>query len=65
MKWRSYHEKTAYRHHWHRWFAWRPVELNAAGQTVWLEYVERRICLVDEYGPPLYEYRETTKDVNG
>lgn len=34
---------------WHRWFAWRPVELFYNGHVRWLCWVERRLVFDDEY----------------
>jgi len=36
---------------WHRWFAWRPVDVD--GSWVWLEFVERKRCYEDR---PPYDF---------
>jgi len=35
---------------WHRWFAWKPVLLDGGGPWVWLEAVERRVRVENNYG---------------
>ena len=47
---------------WHRWFAWRPVEVGPH-DCRWLEYVERKgtLCLTKLYSWWRWEYKESTK----
>jgi hypothetical protein len=55
MKWRNRsHAKWRAKFWWHRWFAWRPV--NVGRFCVWLAPVERRrVCAYDDFA---WEYRE-------
>lgn len=31
---------------WHAWFAWHPVQFFKTGEFVWLEWVERSVCVL-------------------
>lgn len=47
---------------WHKWFAWRPVEINSS-TDMWLQIVERRITgMIDSsrIDTATWEYRELT-----
>lgn len=47
---------------WHRWFAWRPVEVGK-NDCRWLETVERKGELIGVFHPHfIWEYRAPTKD---
>lgn len=50
MRWPDYGTRIKYLYQWHRWFAWHPVNLWESRETAWLELVERRISIADEYG---------------
>jgi hypothetical protein len=41
LRWEKKQERRKARYHWHRWFAWYPVQLGSH-DCRWLEYVERR-----------------------
>ena len=61
MKWDNWIVRRGRKMKWHRWFAWHPVTLgnewhNPEGQTVWLEWVERRTT--DNIEPLTYIYRQ-------
>lgn len=61
MKWDNWITRRERKKEWRRWFAWHPVTLgnewpNPEGQTVWLEWVERRVLFGVEY--LYYIYRQ-------
>lgn len=62
QEWEEYRKEQKaieeYHMNWHKWFAWRPVEV-AQGDCRWLEYVERRLIPSKVYYPYYdnFEYR--------
>ena len=65
MIWANWRARLRRNMQWHRWFAWRPVELGdygyPEGLTAWLETIERKLeAWGDGEGPNCWSYRRKT-----